>query len=181
MKSRWSDGEVERRSTTLDRSRAEPVTARPDERILLVGSSGGHLAQLMALRPWWETSARAWCTFPTPDARAQLAAETDVTWAAWPTTRHLGNLLRNTRIAWTLLRRFRPTTVVTTGAGVALPFFVLASVRRRCRTVYIEVYDRVESPTLTARLCRPFTDVMCVQWQEQARLYRDAHVIGPLL
>ncbi|WP_153393040.1 glycosyltransferase family protein [Ornithinicoccus halotolerans] len=158
-----------------------PVTARSQERILLVGSSGGHLAQLMALRPWWEASVRGWCTFSTPDAHAQLAAESDVTWAAWPTTRHLGNLLRNTRIAWKLLRRFQPTIVVSTGAGVAVPFFVLASLRRKCRTVYIEVYDRVDSPTLTARLCRPFADVMCVQWHEQTRIYPGAHVIGPLL
>ncbi len=64
---------------------------------------------------------------------------------------------------------------------MAVPFFVLASLRRKCRTVYIEVYDRVDSPTLTARLCRPFADVMCVQWHEQTRIYPGAHVIGPLL
>jgi hypothetical protein len=47
--------------------------------------------------------------------------------------------------------------------------------------VYIEVFDRIDSATLTARLCRPFTTLMCVQWEEQRALYRDAVVIGQLL
>ncbi|WP_109472585.1 UDP-N-acetylglucosamine--LPS N-acetylglucosamine transferase [Ornithinimicrobium cavernae] len=156
------------------------VLAGEGERILLVGSSGGHLAQLMALRPWWGASDRAWCVFDGPDSRGHLKEESDVTWAHAPTTRNVPNLLRNTVLAWRLLRRFRPTTVVSTGAGVALPFFVLGRVRG-VRTVYIEVYDRIDTATLTGRLCRPFTDVMCVQWDEQRHLYRDAHVIGPLL
>jgi Oligosaccharide biosynthesis protein Alg14 like len=39
----------------------------------------------------------------------------------------------------------------------------------------------MDSPTLTGRLCRPFTDRMLVQWDEQARLYRGAEVVGVVL
>jgi hypothetical protein len=70
--------------------------------------------------------------------------------------------------------------MVTTGAAVALPYFVLGRLLGR-RTVYIEVFDRIDSPTLSGRLCRPFTDLMLVQWPEQAELYNDAVVVGPLL
>jgi UDP-N-acetylglucosamine:LPS N-acetylglucosamine transferase len=150
------------------------------QRLLLVGSSGGHLAQLMRLRPWWQTTPRAWVTFDTPDAVDQLRDEVDLTWAFRPTTRNIPNLLRNTWQAIVVLRRFRPTTIVSTGAGVALPYFVLSRVFG-ARTVYIEVFDRVETPTLTGRLVRPFTDLMLVQWQEQQALYNDAITIGPLL
>ncbi|MFN8188937.1 MAG: hypothetical protein U0R78_00630 [Nocardioidaceae bacterium] len=70
---------------------------------------------------------------------------------------------------------------MSTGAAVAWPFF-LAARRADARTAYIEVYDRIETPTLTGRrLCRPVTDLMLVQWPEQADLYDDAIVIGPLL
>jgi UDP-N-acetylglucosamine:LPS N-acetylglucosamine transferase len=150
------------------------------ERILLVGSSGGHLAQLAALQPWWSRHDRAWVTFHTPDAVHRLRDETDVTWGFHPTTRNLPNLARNARQALSVLRRFRPTVVVSTGAGIAYPYFVLGKLGG-ARTVYIEVYDRIDSPSLTGRLCRPFTDLMLVQWPEQAPLYRDALVIGPLL
>ncbi|WP_445154382.1 PssD/Cps14F family polysaccharide biosynthesis glycosyltransferase [Arthrobacter sp. Hor0625] len=150
------------------------------ERILLVGSSGGHLAQLMSLRPWWSAHERAWVTFPTEDAKSNLEAETDVSWAYSPTTRNIPNLLRNARLAYLVIRRFRPTVVVSTGAGSAFPFFVVARAMG-IATVYIEVYDRVESPTLTGRLCRPFSDLMLVQWREQLGLYRGAQLLGRLL
>ncbi len=148
-------------------------------RVLLVGSSGGHLAQLIALRGWWSNGDHAWVTFDTPDARSSLDGE-PVTWAFHPTTRNIPNLLRNARQARRVLREFRPDVIVSTGAGVALPYFVLGRLRRTL-TVYVEVYDRVETATLTGRLCRPFTRLMLVQWPEQQSLYRDTHVVGPLL
>ncbi|MDQ6686706.1 MAG: UDP-N-acetylglucosamine transferase subunit ALG14 [Actinomycetota bacterium] len=148
-------------------------------RVLLVGSSGGHLAQLVPLADLWRPEGRAWVTFATPDARSLLADES-VTWAYSPTTRNIWNLLRNTLLAWRVLREVNPEVVVSTGAGVALPFFALARLRR-VRTVYVEVFDRIDSTTLTARLCRPFTDLMLLQWPEQLALYPHGHVIGPLL
>jgi UDP-N-acetylglucosamine:LPS N-acetylglucosamine transferase len=156
----------------------EPDAAAP-RRVLLVGSNGGHLAQLLALRPWWETREREWVTFATQDATSRLRGET-VHWAYFPTTRNVPNLVRNLFLAVRVLRRNRPDLVVSTGAGVAFPFFVVARLLR-IPTVYLEVYDRIDSRTLTGRLCRPFTTLFCVQWEEQARLYPGAHVVGPLL
>ena len=145
---------------------------------LLVGSSGGHLAQLMCLRPWWETHERLWVTFDTPDARSRLAGE-PTRWAYHPTTRNLPNLLRNTWQAWLVLRRNRPDVIVTTGAGVAVPYFWLGRLFG-ARTVYIEVFDRISSRTMTARLCRPATSLFLVQWEEQLALYPGAVLLGPL-
>jgi hypothetical protein len=145
-----------------------------------VGSSGGHLTQLLALEPWWGELDHGWVTFDTPDALNALAGEGRVWWAHHPTTRNLPNLLRNGVLSWRVMREFRPTVVVSTGAAVALPFFVVARLVG-ARTVFVEVYDRIETATLTGRLCRPFTDVVLVQWPEQSVLYDDALVIGPLL
>jgi UDP-N-acetylglucosamine:LPS N-acetylglucosamine transferase len=153
-----------------------PVGTGP---VLLVGSSGGHLAQLLALRPWWDDRDRAWVTFRTPDATSQLAGER-VTWAHHPTTRTVPNLVRNTRLAFQLLRKAKPSVIVSTGAGVAVPFFVLGWLRG-IPTVYLEVYDRVDSPTRTGRLCRPFTRLFLVQWEEQRKFYPGSVVVGPLL
>lgn len=152
------------------------MSSRP---VLLVASNGGHLTQLCALRPWWEERERAWVTFRTPDAESALAGER-VHWAYHPTTRNAGNLLRNTGLASRVLRAERPCVVVTTGAGVALPFFALGRLRR-VPTVYIEVYDRIDTPTLTARLCRPFTRLSLAQWEEQRAFMPTAITVGPLL
>ena len=147
--------------------------------MLFVCSSGGHLAQLHRLRPWWQDHECAWVTFEKPDATSLLAGE-QVWWAHHPTTRNLKNLARNLQLARTVLDRYRPDVVVSNGAGVALPFFALAR-RRQIRTAYLEVYDRIDSPTLTGRLCRPFTDLFCVQWPEQQQFYDGSVVVGPIL
>jgi UDP-N-acetylglucosamine:LPS N-acetylglucosamine transferase len=109
-----------------------------------------------------------------------ILRDEDVTWAYHPTTRNVVNLMRNVGLAWRVLRHRRPDVVISTGAGVAVPFFVVAKLLR-VPTVYLEVYDRMDSPTLTGRLCRPFTDAMLVQWDEQRNLYRGADVVGCVL
>ncbi|RGC68782.1 UDP-N-acetylglucosamine--N-acetylmuramyl-(pentapeptide) pyrophosphoryl-undecaprenol N-acetylglucosamine transferase [Micromonospora sp. MW-13] len=147
--------------------------------VMLVGSSGGHLAQLVALQPWYRDRSRSWVTFDTPDARSLLDGE-DVVWAHHPTTRNVRNLARNMWLAVRVFRGRDVAAVVTTGAGVAVPFVVVARLRR-IPTVYIEVYDRIDTPTLSARLCRPFLSAMLVQWEEQRRLYPKATVVGNLL
>ena len=66
------------------------------------------------------------------------------------------------------------------GAGVAVPFFLVAKLRG-AKTAYIEVFDRIDSATLTGRLCYPMSDVFALQWPEQRQIYRKGVVIGPLL
>ncbi|HEX5017417.1 MAG TPA: PssD/Cps14F family polysaccharide biosynthesis glycosyltransferase [Actinomycetes bacterium] len=153
--------------------------AAPSGRVLLVGSSGGHLAQLLALAPLWPRENRHWVTFDTADAVSQLVAE-DVTWAHHPTTRNVPNLARNAALAKRVIREQSPDVIVSTGAGVAYPFFVIGRAKG-IPTVYVEVYDRVDSRTLTGRLCRPLSTLFCVQWEEQQQLYPGSVLVGPLL
>jgi UDP-N-acetylglucosamine:LPS N-acetylglucosamine transferase len=148
-------------------------------RIVFVCSSGGHLMQLHALKPWWQQHQRSWVTFDKPDARSLLTGE-QVAWAHHPTTRNIPNMLANLRLAWRLLRGSRPDVVVSDGAGVAFPFFLVARLLR-IPTVYLEVYDRVDSPTLTGRLCYPLAALFLLQWPEQRRFYPKGEIIGRLI
>jgi len=152
---------------------------RPAASVVLVCSSGGHLAQLYNLRAWWQRFDRSWVTFRLPDAESLLEGERTV-WAHHPTTRNVPNMFRNAALAWRMLRRERPSVVISTGAGVAFPFFVIAKLLR-IRTIYVEVFDRVDSATLTGRLCYPLSDLFLVQWEEQRQLYPRGEVIEPLL
>ena len=148
-------------------------------KVALVSSSGGHLLQLHQLESWWEKHERYWISFPTADARSLLARE-EVHWAHHPTTRNVPNLLRNLVLARRVLGERRPDVIVSTGAGVAFPFFLIARLLG-VKTVYLEVYDRIELRTLTGRLCHPLSHLFLVQWEEQQRLYRRAQVIGRVL
>lgn len=148
-------------------------------KVVLVCSSGGHLAQLYRMRETWSSHERLWVTFDTPDA-LELLADEPVVWAHHPTTRNLPNAARNLWLAVRLFLRQRPDVVVSDGAGVAFPFFLAAKLVG-AKTAYVEVYDRIDTPTLTGRLCYPLSDLFCVQWEEQRNLYPRARLIGTLL
>lgn len=147
-------------------------------RLLLACSNGGHLVQLHVLDQWWRSHERHWVCFDTPQARELLAGEA-TTWAYHPTTRNVPNLVRNLLLAFRVLRRERPDVVVSTGAGVAVPFFLLARLFG-ARTAYLEVYDRIDTPTLTGRLCAPLSSVFLLQWPEQQAVYPRGIVVGPV-
>ncbi len=82
-------------------------------------------------------------TFDKSDARSLLADEYVVT-AFGPTNRNVPNLLRNLLLAWQVIRRYRPRAVVTTGAGVAVPFAWIGRLAG-ARIVYVESFTRIES------------------------------------
>lgn len=148
-------------------------------KLLLVCSSGGHLLLLHQLRPWWEKHERSWVTFEKTDATSLLGGER-IDWAHHPTQRNVPNLFRNLRLAWRVLRRERPDVIVSTGAGVAFPFFVLAK-PLGIKTVYVEAYERMDRASLTGRLCYPICDLMVLQWEEQRRFYPRGELVGALL
>lgn len=146
---------------------------------LLVCSPGGHLQQLLALKPAWGDTAHSWVTLPGADVGVLLADES-VTLGHSPTNRHLGNLIRNTGLAWRLLRRERPDVVLSTGAGLALPFFLIAKALR-IRCVYVESVTRAESLSLTGRLVYPLADSFFVQWPDLAAKLDKAVYAGAVL
>ncbi len=145
-------------------------------KVLLVASSGGHLTQLWWLRPWWSTHTRLWVTFDQPHARRLLSAERAI-YAHHPTNRSVRNLARNLRLAERVLGAERPDLVVSTGAGVGVPFLWLGR-RHGARTVFVEVFDRIDAPSLTGRLVAPFVDVIVLQREQQRRIYPRGIVLG---
>jgi hypothetical protein len=146
---------------------------------LLVASSGGHLSQLYELRHGWPPEDRLWVTFPTPDARELLAGER-IVYAHHPTNRHIPNLARNAMLAARLVQRVQPSLMVTTGAGVALPF-AYAARAFGVPVIYVEGLGRVEDLSLSARMCAPVISRLFVQWPELAERHPKAEYAGTLL
>lgn len=147
-------------------------------KICFVCSSGGHLAHLHMLEPFWKDKDRFWVTFDKQDARSILKDE-KVYPCYYPTNRNILNLVRNTCLAWKVLRKEKPDLIISSGAAVAVPFFWLGRLMK-CRNIYIEVFDRRDSPTLTGKLVYPVTDRFIVQWEEMKKVYPKAMNFGSL-
>lgn len=149
------------------------------KKVALVCSSGGHLTQLLILREFWSNKPRFWVTFDKIDAVSQLQGE--VFYPCFhPTNRNLKNLVRNLLLACKVLWKERPSMIISSGAAIAVPFFYLGKLFG-ATTVYIEVYDRIDGPTLTGKLVYPVTDKFYVQWEEQQQFYPKAILVGELL
>lgn len=142
----------------------------------LVGSSGGHLTHLYMLKPFWEHKDRFWVTFDKEDARGILKNERMYS-CYFPTNRNLKNLIRNTIVAWKVLGKEKPDLLISSGAAVAVPFFYLAKLMGK-KLIYIEVFDRINKPTMTGKMVYPIVDVFIVQWEEQMRVYPKAINLG---
>ena len=147
-------------------------------KMCLVGSSGGHLTHLYMLKPVWEKHERFWVTFDKEDARSLLKNEVMYP-CYFPTNRNLINLVRNTAVAWRLLRKERPDVIISSGAAVAVPLFYLGKLFG-AKLIYIEVFDRIDAPTLTGRLVYPIADRFIVQWEEQRKPYKRAINLGSI-
>jgi beta-1,4-N-acetylglucosaminyltransferase len=167
-------------------SPSEPVTSAAPGRVdvLLVCSTGGHLLQLVALRDAWEGFSRVWVTFDKSDSRSLLADER-VTFAHGPTNRNFGllavrNLVRNGVLAFRLVRAVRPKVVLTTGAGVAVPFAWLGRLLG-ARVVYVESLTRIDHPSLSCRLIAPVATRIYAQWPELTRAVPRARYLGSVI
>ena len=144
--------------------------------VLLICSSGGHLLQLAALRPAWGDFSRAWVTFDKSDARSLLRGER-IIFAHGPTNRSVPNLLRNLRLAVAVIRRVRPKVILTTGAGVAVPFAWVGRLAG-ARVVYVESFTRIDGPSLSCRMIAPVADRLYVQWPDLVGRLRGSRHVG---
>jgi UDP-N-acetylglucosamine:LPS N-acetylglucosamine transferase len=145
------------------------VTRAP-ERILLVACPGGHLMQMLALKPAWEEMEYRWVTLESADS-SFLLDPSEVVFAHGPTARNVPNFFRNLVLAWRIVRQYRPDVILSTGAALAVPFFVVGRLRR-VRLVYVESFTRVQRPALTGRLVYPLADAFFVQWPTSSRKKR---------
>lgn len=146
------------------------------KKICFVGSSGGHLTHLYMLKPFWNKQDRFWVTFDKEDARSILKNEKMIP-CYYPTNRNIKNLIKNTVVAWRVLRKEKPDLIISSGAAVAVPFFYLGKMWG-AKLIYIEVFDRIDKPTLTGKLVYPIADKFIVQWEEQKEVYKKAINLG---
>ncbi len=148
-------------------------------KVCIPTSSGGHLTHMRMLMPVLDKAAdRFWVTFDKEDANSALEGER-VYQCFFPTNRNVKNTVRNTLLAIKVLRKERPDLIVSSGAAIAVPFFLVGKLIG-AKTVYIEVFDRVDAPTLTGKLVRRFTDLFVVQWQEMTRVYPGSVDLGSI-
>ncbi|MEA2056523.1 MAG: PssD/Cps14F family polysaccharide biosynthesis glycosyltransferase [Patescibacteria group bacterium] len=149
-------------------------------KICLISSSGGHLTQTYALSDWWTEYERVWIT-RNDNLSQNLLKNEIVYYAHFPEQRNIANFLKNLFTAYQILKKEKPDLIFSTGAGVALPFFIVARILK-IRTIFMETFIFIDQPTLTGRLIDIFrlADLFLVQNKNLLKQYPQAKYIGSI-
>ena len=152
------------------------------KKIMIVCSSGGHFKYAQSLKPFLNRfQDTCWITFKTATTESQLTTDKQRKyWAYSPTNRNLPNLIRNLLLAFNILNQERPDLVISTGAGIAVPFLVVAKLLYKKNTVFIESKTRLKKLSLSAEILRSLfvLDQLIVRTQELKTSYSRTEYIG---
>lgn len=148
-------------------------------KIGLITSKGGHLFQLYQLQKCWSKYNRFWVTDKGEDVNYLLSNER-VYYGFFPESRNVQNFILNLFLSFKIIIKEKPDVLVSTGAGIAVPFFYFAKFLK-IKLIFIEPYDFIAYPSLTSKLIHPIVSHYLVQHRSQKSFFKDAKLIGPLL
>lgn len=134
-------------------------------KIGLISSHGGHLTELLELAPAFEDyDIFYYCYDADTTRRLENAYLTP--------NRPLNPfyVLQNYLRLWRIFSAERPDFIVSTGAEIAIPAFLIAKLRG-VPTLYIECGAQVTRPSTTGRILSRVTDSFFVQWPELLEAY----------
>lgn len=160
-------------------------------------SEGGHFAQMMTLSPLF---GRYDSFLVTDNIRAtkkipnlkEIKNVVYVGGIAESRKKNVTNRHNDSRLSYikgylvlfqqcfSVIRKYRPKVIVSTGSNVAVPLFWFGKLYG-CRLVFIETRAHVYSKSLTGKLVGWMSDVVIVQWEEMLKVYKNAKYYGVLV
>jgi beta-1,4-N-acetylglucosaminyltransferase len=149
-------------------------------KIGIITSRGGHLFQLIQINSLFKKYDRFWVSFPGKDTEYYLKKER-VYIAYHPESRNVFNAIKNSFLSIKIFLEQKPTHLVSSGAGLAVPFFFIGKILFRTKLIFIEPFDFVSYPSLTGRILYNFANLFLVQHKIQKKWFKKAKYWGSLL
>lgn len=144
------------------------------KKICFIASTGGHLDQLMMLRPIMDKYSSFVVTEKT---KYKAIKNINKVYYLFQVNRYefiwILKLLLNAIISMYIFILERPDVVISTGALATIPMCILAKIFRK-KIIFIESFAKISSPTLTGKLIYKFADEFYVQWEEMLNIYPKA-------
>jgi len=109
-----------------------------------------------------------------------LAEEPNRYWAYEPTNRNIKNLIRNLILALKLISSGKYTHILSTGAGVGVPFIWMGKLFG-LKTIFIDSFTRTEGLSLSAKLIYYIADKVLTQWKSNTKKYKKVIYKGKVV
>lgn len=150
------------------------------KKVLFVSSIGGHLTQLLELKPLFKDYNYLLVTEKS-DVTLNLKDKYTVVFFKYCNRKNFLkyffiNVLNAFHSVF-LFFKFRPDVIVTTGANTCVPLCYLGFIFRR-KVIYIESFAKQEGKTLSGKLVYPIATHFIVQWESMKKYYPKAIYIG---
>ena len=151
------------------------------KKVLFIASTGGHLEELMQLKPMFENYDYHIITEKT---KSNLSLKNKfpkrVSYLVYGSYTTLGRkiiypfkLLFNTIKSFFLYLKIRPKYIVSTGAHTSGPMCLIGHLLGS-KIIYIETFANSESKSRTGSIVYKFADLFIVQWESMLKLYPNA-------
>lgn len=144
-------------------------------KICFIASSGGHLDELLMLRPLMKKYDSYIITEKT-NYSVLTGREKDVYYVSQIDRRELVFLFKLIALlvqsAWLLIKE-KPDVVISTGALVSVPTCLLAKLFKK-KVVFIETFAKLYSPSLSGKILYRFADLFIIQWDSLKTYYQNA-------
>jgi len=146
-------------------------------KICVVSSCGGHLTEARCLKPAYETDEY----FYVLDDKAILPSDMlERTYFVTHSERDW-KVLINFWEAFKILHVERPQVILSTGAGIVVPFALVGRYIFGARIIFIETLTRVRKPSLTGRIMYRLAHDFFYQWETLGRYFPKGCHGGPLI
>lgn len=148
------------------------------KKVLFISSTGGHLTEMLELKPLFCKCDYHIITEKTKSTLSlQKKYKGRVDYLTFGTKDHLWSYLFI--FPWNCLKsiyyyfKIKPDVVITTGTHTAVPMCYIAKLFRK-KVIYIETFANIETKTLAGRMVYPIADLFIVQWESMLKLYPKA-------
>lgn len=148
------------------------------KKVLFISSTGGHLTEMLELKPLFRKCDYHIITEKTKSTLSlQKKYKGRVDYLTFGTKDHLWSYLFI--FPWNCLKsiyyyfKIKPDVVITTGTHTAVPMCYIVKLFRK-KVIYIETFANIETKTLAGRMVYPIADLFIVQWESMLKLYPKA-------
>ncbi len=154
------------------------------KKVLFISSTGGHLNELLQLKPLFEKFDYHIITEKDKSTASLKEEYKDrISYVPYGTrSKLIRYLFIYTYVCLKtifLYFKIRPKVIVTTGTHTAGPMCYLGKMFGS-KIVYIETFANIRTKTITGRLIYPIADLFIVQWEEMLKLYPKAVLGGSI-
>ncbi len=152
------------------------------KKVMFISSTGGHLSELLQLKPLFgEVDACIVSEKTKTNYNLQQQVNVPVYFLVYGTKQHLLSYLF--KFSFNILKSFylflkvRPDVVISTGTHTAVPMCKIAHLFKK-KVIWIETFANSQTPTKAGKMIYPIADTFIVQWESMLEHYPNAIVGG---